>query len=436
MTEIVACFCSEKHVLEYQDCTACFLKQKHATNARLGIGRIYIGAVATPMRARHNPTMDVIELECPHCGDELELDAAFAGSVCRCSTCGTLMTVPSGKGQAERVTRRDRPDAPGAPGAPGASGGRAESPSARADSPLSSSRPDSPIAPIEPGAADSTTIISPDDSRSGRADQAKGKGDDEFVTDSGKTVRFVESGVPTARKRKKVIRATVIGGFALLVLGLIGLIVLAVNLLFSEKPTDPTPPKHVGVDPSKNPITDAKPNILGVPITAEMAVVIDGTAFSQRWYSKVCEVASKHATASAATDFMFITWTDLAPKRFPGDKMDKIGEAKKAELDRFLSGVTPLNDASPVPSVQLAVDARADQILLITGRLLEEGELEKLKAEITKRVDTRFDAVLIGNHQAALQELAEKNLGVYISLPLEQLNTWYDQWKNPPAKQE
>ncbi|QDU33600.1 hypothetical protein KS4_16520 [Poriferisphaera corsica] len=36
----------------------------------------------------------MLELKCPNCQNTLKLDDGFAGSVCRCSFCGLLMTVP------------------------------------------------------------------------------------------------------------------------------------------------------------------------------------------------------------------------------------------------------------------------------------------------------------------------------------------------------
>ena len=39
--------------------------------------------------------LKLIELECPGCSERLELDAGFAGGVCRCQHCGTIQTVPS-----------------------------------------------------------------------------------------------------------------------------------------------------------------------------------------------------------------------------------------------------------------------------------------------------------------------------------------------------
>ncbi len=39
--------------------------------------------------------MPMIELECPQCRTVLELDAGFAGGVCRCASCGALIDVPT-----------------------------------------------------------------------------------------------------------------------------------------------------------------------------------------------------------------------------------------------------------------------------------------------------------------------------------------------------
>ncbi|MCC5828276.1 MAG: hypothetical protein JJU36_02400 [Phycisphaeraceae bacterium] len=75
--------------------------------------------------------MKSIHLQCPHCSALMELDAGFAGGVCRCFECGTLMTVPADPNQEspEMLVRQARPERPDAP----ASAARSESPGARGD---------------------------------------------------------------------------------------------------------------------------------------------------------------------------------------------------------------------------------------------------------------------------------------------------------------
>ncbi len=60
--------------------------------------------------------MQTINLPCPGCHTVLELDAGFAGGVCRCSNCGILMTVPIDH-KHEQAVKYSRPGAPGCAGA-------------------------------------------------------------------------------------------------------------------------------------------------------------------------------------------------------------------------------------------------------------------------------------------------------------------------------
>lgn len=398
----------------------------------MSVGRLFKSShaitVASANLTNHNRIMDVIELECPHCGDALELDAAFAGGVCRCSTCGTLMTVPAdpSKDRAETLTRRERPDAPG---------GRAETPGgARPDVPGGRpSRPDVPGArPDVPGSArDSSADLGELAGAGTAAPQIiTPASDDLYITSSGKSLKLATAVVPTARKKKKVIRGTIIAGFVLFVLGIVGIIFLAIKLLFSatDKPGDITVPDHVGIDPAVNPITKSELNLLNVPLGSEVAIVVDGTSFARVWYPKVREIIGHAASQSATVDYMIIPWTDLNPKSFPGKKPEKIGQDKLTKLDDFLS-ISNVGSTSPAPFVELALEQRADQIVLVVGRSLEESEVASLRDAIAKRVDTRFDVIVIGDHDEALQKLAKDNKGVYISVKIEQIEKWYDQWK-------
>lgn len=60
--------------------------------------------------------MSRLLVECPACGEPLELDGGFAGGVCRCAECGTLMKVPHGSGRASHTSDPDeQPTRPGPP---------------------------------------------------------------------------------------------------------------------------------------------------------------------------------------------------------------------------------------------------------------------------------------------------------------------------------
>jgi len=57
--------------------------------------------------------MAYLQLECPKCGETLELDEAFAEGVCRCSACGVLLAVTGspkpGQAEAQVLQRPERP---------------------------------------------------------------------------------------------------------------------------------------------------------------------------------------------------------------------------------------------------------------------------------------------------------------------------------------
>jgi hypothetical protein len=54
-----------------------------------------------------------VVVQCFHCNAVFELDDGFRGGVCRCSTCGALLQVPSaGESTVARPVRPSRPPAP------------------------------------------------------------------------------------------------------------------------------------------------------------------------------------------------------------------------------------------------------------------------------------------------------------------------------------
>ncbi|MEL7087715.1 MAG: hypothetical protein AAGL98_04630, partial [Planctomycetota bacterium] len=63
----------------------------------------------------------MLNIVCPSCSSSLEVDAGFAGGICRCSTCGAVLSVPrdTEKGKPKMIrkpspssTGVSRPDSP------------------------------------------------------------------------------------------------------------------------------------------------------------------------------------------------------------------------------------------------------------------------------------------------------------------------------------
>lgn len=382
--------------------------------------------------------MDVIEIDCPRCNTPLELDAAFAGGVCRCSECGTLMAVPAGSG--ERAETLARPDAPpgSQPGTQG--GGRADSPvSGRPDSPggrpdAPSSRPDSPggtgaSASVERAAGESSEINALA-STTGAAEV--------YVTPSGRTVHVNKSmKVPTAKRRRKVIRATAIAMTVGLTLALgVGIFIFA-NMLFGDKDEVEKVDPIIGVNADVNPMVNPKANLIGIPIGKDTAILIDGSGFAKSWLPIMRDVVYDAVSKSPESSFLIIAWTDLGNSSYTKDKPAKIVKEELDKFRRFLDRIPSIAPALPVDAVNESLKLRMDQIVLITGQRLEEADSETIKKAIEAKVDTRFDVILItdaGDHDPALEAIAKANDGTYVKVTKRKLEAWHNEWKGTATK--
>jgi hypothetical protein len=172
--------------------------------------------------------------------------------------------------------------------------------------------------------------------------------------------------------------------------------------------------------------------VLTIAITGECAIVVDATSSARQWYEMMKDVIGHEVSLASSTSFMVIPWTDLTPKAFPA-KPEKIGRDRLSELDAALTQ-SPVNSASPVAFVELALAERCDQIIFITGTLLDETVVNSLREAINKRVDTQLDVIIIGDQDERLQKLAAENKGPakkgrYVSVTTEQLRKWYEEWK-------
>lgn len=381
--------------------------------------------------------MDVIEIDCPRCDTPLELDAAFAGGVCRCSECGTLMAVPAASGQ--RAETLERPDAP--PGSqPGSqSSTRADSPtSGRPDSP--GGRPDSPAGrPDTPGGSAGGAI---DDAASESSEidaLASTTGAAEvYVTPSGRTVHVNKHAkVPTAQRKRKVIRATAVTMLVGLTLALgIGIFIFA-NILFGNKDDVDKVDAIIGVNPDANPMLIEKANLIGIPVGKDAAILIDGSGFAKGWLPIMRDVVYDAVQKSPESTFLIIAWTDLGNSSYTNDKPAKIAKEELSKFRNFLDRIPTIAPALPIDAVNESLKLRMDQIVLITGQRLEESDSETIKKAVESKVDTRFDVILItdaGDHDPALEAIAKANEGQYVKVTRRKLEAWHAVWKDTSTK--
>lgn len=319
----------------------------------------------------------VLELECPSCGVNLELDRGFAGGVCRCFDCGTLMTVPADPVQ-QVPEQLVRPDTPGGP-----------------------ARPESPVAP----AAEDQT----------------------YTTVSGQVVRVSADTVPTARRRRTGVRVTTAIVFAIFVLMIVGACVAAVVVLMAG-PSTPDAAEIVidqfGYDPSANPYTLDTPNVLGLPIDGPTSIIVDASGSSRPWLRLV-----QDQLVAGLTGHVSQTPVQLIYAGEPEPVSLRDGPVPLAQIDREAliafqddqraRGVAPLGLA-----IALAVNGTPARVVLITGQTLYGADADTV-VEPLRAAGAAVDVIDIGGNNDAFRALADTTGGHYVALAERDLQDWY-----------
>jgi len=334
---------------------------------------------------------ELLELECPGCTGMLELDAGFAGGVCRCSVCGTLMTVPADPGTA-RAERLSRPDAPGAPG-----------------------RPDTPTPAAEEPAAEPA---------SAEAEQTDGE---TFITDTGRVVRIGhDAEIPTASKKRAVIRATTAVAFFAVVLILLALMGGAIWLMTREAPPPDT--SHLELqtfvfDRDANPWTMDKPNVLGMSLGAKAAIVVDASGRSSAWLADVKSAIASGLTRADSQARVGLIYATADGVQTLGSGLQAIGGLSAERLTRFqqpfeAAGRPPLRKA-----IETAIGQEPEAVIVILGRRIDPKEIERIKSLVLGN-EVLLDVIAVGRDNPAMENLARETGGRYQFISTLTLDAW------------
>lgn len=319
--------------------------------------------------------MQTIDLECPSCGEMLELDSGFAGGVCRCSNCGTLMTVPSDAGQAETLSR------------PG------ENQSFDSDADLGAMS----------GSVPSRTSTS-------RGKKGKGKTSEriepgEYLTASGKVVKLDNTvRVPMAESKKKQIRAvTAIVFFSIVMLGVIAGVVAIILITGGGKDGgDGTGEDQiVQFDPTANPYDLPFANIAGLPLEGKTAIVVEGSEASYDWMLEAGEMVaiglSKPGTGVSAGLF---PGAPSGPKAIDITSLSSLdGKAIKDWFENM-----PVEGEPDVAAgIKSALNGAPDMMILIVTKA-GQAEIEAWSSLIESSPNLTIHAVLINGVPSDLRD--------------------------------
>ncbi len=333
----------------------------------------------------------MIQITCPQCESELQIDPGFAGGICRCFNCGTLMTVPENPAQQEaemvRQARPDRPDVPGAEAAP----------------------------------AGSLT----------------------YLTTSGRQINLTAvdlTRVPTAKKRRLGVRVGVVVVFIALVLAmLVGLIVLIGNVLRTIEQDTPTPgqvieeqagriaAQSLGYDPQANPFLLERPNVLGLPVAHPTVVVIDASAAMSRQFDLLKALIPLNLqTLDPDTPVQVLVAAEEQITALP-ETLKPAGEVDMASLTERLEAIWPGGGLNLRPAIDRAFAAQPQQMIVIASLVPGEEQLSALPERLAGR-QIKCNAVIFGQSSAALEEAAKASGGHYIEMSAGQVGIWYEHY--------
>ncbi|MEM7576791.1 MAG: hypothetical protein AAF328_04875 [Planctomycetota bacterium] len=356
-----------------------------------------------------------IDLNCPGCGALLQLDRGFAGGVCRCSTCGTLMTVPKLRNEkAEELVRAERPgeqpgQRPDRPARPEAPGQRPRKTSmTRNARPTSAPRAPEPVAdePSETGA-----------------------GEQVYRTASGREVKVDAARVPMAESKRKAIRAATVAVFVAVVGGVLALCGLAAYMLVTQPTAEEiaaaTYVETFSYDDRANPYAIEAPNLLGLPLSNRVALVLDPAEMSgEAWETTsnaLIDGLSREAGAVRASVYLLDPEGGYRPvvdrEALGSVDVDGVREALR-EVGDEATGV------SLEPAVARALEYEPEVLIVVTGRSLRTAEASAVASAVPEG-GVRFDALLIDADSFDLEDLARRTGGHYATLdPAYDLEAW------------
>jgi uncharacterized Zn finger protein (UPF0148 family) len=336
-----------------------------------------------------------IELNCPGCGTSLVLDAGFAGGVCRCSTCGTLMTVPADP-EAKAPERLHRPESPDAPAERPATPGEAS--------------------PAEQAPSEQEGVTT-------------------YTTDTGETIRVDERKIPMAAMKRKAAKWGTIAAFVAVMGVLVAVSVLAIVILSGpdEQQTRDRITDAFGYDPDANPFTAEDANLLGLPLTPRDAVILDASASREPWVSLAGENLANALGKRKDGDRVAALFATAAGPRWltPEGRLTPVGDLDLTAIEERAINQDSSGRADLTATVEAALSAKPDRILLVLGRTLGEDEDRGIRAALGDS-SVEVDVILVGLGMVAtplVEELTEDFDGRAIEVPVQKLAQW---WRDRP----
>jgi DNA-directed RNA polymerase subunit RPC12/RpoP len=309
------------------------------------------------------PAMDLmsehLEIDCPACGVRFELDHAFAGSICRCSSCGALVSVNQdmAKPQTDDEPRHDDP------------------------------RQNMTAADIHP------TVLTEQRAMAGRS------------------VMAYQRDIPPRQTGIRLWRVFVVAM-------LMGVIVGFAAWLVDQQKNLPAPADQVQRTDTDTATTGTDlsshaPEFFSIKLDSPAVILIDATLASTDWLDDIkAEIRKLHDVlqeTSTPVTFVFFNGTQIDMPRL---------ESSVALDESVLETIEPAGALLPSDAISRLGHDHLSRLVLLSAQPLTANQVQAVGKVLGSEM--RFDAVWQGSDPQGMALIVEQHAGKYVTLDVAQ----------------
>lgn len=298
-------------------------------------------------------SMDLIprelEMVCPACGVHIALDPAFAGSVCRCSSCGALVNVQAQLPEDADTQRHDDP------------------------------RHRMTAADIHP------TVLA------------------EQRAQAGRSVMAYQRDIPPSQLGR---RLGLLALVALIMAGVVGGTTYLIHKQNIMSPpasqvqrTDNTTSQQGGSD-----LLSHAPVFWGIPLDSPAVVLIDATAASEKWLGDIkLEIVKNHDVlqeSNVPVTFVFFNGNQIAMPRF---------ESTQPLDEKRLNAITAGGTLLPSDAISRLGRTQIQRLILVSSQALTVSQVQAIDKVL--HADTRLDVIWFGEVPVGLNTIVSQHDG-------------------------
>lgn len=343
----------------------------------------------------------MIEITCPGCSTELEIDEGFRGGVCRCHSCGALLSVP------------DEDETP--PGVP--------------------DRPDAPTPKDTPPPATDTDEILDlgDDEEDESPSQAPPTPSPRRTQSTASRSRGSDSTQRTRRTsshkaKPKASMYALFGVAVIILLGVIGILIKGIIDKSASTEEEEILPVEIS-DIQKNPYTAKTPNMLQALVTSDTVIVVDASTSMKDHIWQVnaaCEAlinqtGNKHKLA-------FVYTSETATNTHP-DTLTPGSSITDTSLNKFTQ--EQAETGSGGQKIQEALTKAASlnprKIILVLRTFPANDNWEATQKKL-KDDNIKLSAVLIKGISNELNDICKDTGGKLHEISSGQLSRWHQKY--------